>query len=341
MDRPLFDEIAWRDPISGRRLEPIVSARTPAGVPMVGALRIEGSSHGYPIVDCVARITLESAERYRSWLEPYALSPPTCRAVAEFQSEQSVSSFGFQWSWNAEMRSEEDLAWRVAQRFHLDNGSFKGKVALDAGAGTGDQSRWMLEQGARVMSVDLSDSIDIVARKLRNCAAWVGIQGDVTALPIGEGQAEIVYCEGVIQHTRDSALAVRELIRVAQPGGIILATHYSQAGRLSSKAQLALVTKVRARLRRVERYKLLLITGNLAALSHIPVFGRVMRGAGFGTFSARMPDFRTTWTNTFDTYGNHTYQRHISPDEFRRYFEVDSAVDFLHVAGTVIACQVR
>jgi hypothetical protein len=55
----LFDRIAWRDPVTGRRLEPRVTARTPAGGPICGARVVSGTSVGFPIVDGVARLTPE------------------------------------------------------------------------------------------------------------------------------------------------------------------------------------------------------------------------------------------------------------------------------------------
>ena len=62
--RALFDRLCWRDPINGGVLEPIVTARTPAGVPICGALRRQGMSYAYPIVDCIARLTPDLAYRY-------------------------------------------------------------------------------------------------------------------------------------------------------------------------------------------------------------------------------------------------------------------------------------
>ncbi len=342
----LFDRIDWRDPVSGSPLEPIISARTPAGVPMCGALRVAGTRYAYPIVDCVARMTPKLANRYCDWLTPMGLEPPVLPsgASASFQAEATVESFGFQWTWNSEMRSEEDLRWRVASRFQADPKDFRHKVVLDAGAGAGDQSRWLLQQGALVVSVDLSSAIEVVARKLRMHPGWVGVQGDITALPFVENQFEVVYCEGVIQHTRDSALTVRELCRVLRSGGVILATHYSKSTRLLGRIKLAYVTSLRNRLSRWERYKLLLLTGNLAALSYVPSLRKLFRLSGMAIYYDRMPDFRTTWTNTFDNYGDHAYQRYITPEEFWGYFRQAGNLERVYLErvyseGTLVAAR--
>ena len=335
----LFDRINWRDPVSGLPLEPLISVRTPAGVPICGAMKVSGTRYGYPIVDCVVRLTPELADYYREWLVPLDLEPPAGGGANNFQAEATVNSFGFQWMWNSAMRSEEDLRWRVASRFQVNPNDFAGKIVLDAGAGAGDQSHWLLQQGAQVVSIDLSSAIDVVARKLRMNPGWVGVQGDITALPLAESQFGVVYCEGVIPFTRDSALTVRELCRVLHPGGVILATHYARSIRLVGRVKQAYNMALRNRLSRYERYKLLLLTGNFAALSLIPWLGKLLRLSGTAIYNDLMSDFKTTWTNTFDYYGDHAYQRHITSGEFWDYFQQAGKLEQVYRQGTIVAAR--
>jgi ubiquinone/menaquinone biosynthesis C-methylase UbiE len=347
-ETPLFDQIAWRDPLSGAPLDPLVSARTPAGVPICGALRISGTRIGYPIVDCVARLTPELAQRHARWLEPFDLSPPASGVMgaAGFQPESSVESFGWQWTWNSAMRSEADLRMRVAERFQLAPTSFAGLRVLDAGAGAGDQSRYLLDQGASVVSADLSSAIEVVSAKLRMRTGWMGVQADITTLPLAASQFDVVYCEGVIQHTRDSPGTVRELLRVTREGGRVLATHYilmppvTLAHRIRRKLTTGYYEFLRGRLGRLDRYALLLVTGNLAALAHVPVLGWFVRRTGTAIRYELMPDFKTSWTNTFDYYGQHAFQRFATPDEFAQYFEAAGNADLtLRGAGVVVAVK--
>ena len=347
-DTPLFDLVAWQDPVSGRPLEPLVSARTPAGVPLCGALRVSGTSTGYPIVDAVMRITPELAQRHASWLVPFGLTPAGAAGPEgqEFQPESTVDSFGWQWTWNSAMRSDADLRMRVAGRFGFTPQSFRGLRVLDAGAGAGDQSRYLVDHGASVVSIDLSSAIEVVAAKLRMRPNWVGVQADVTTLPFQSAHFDVVYCEGVIQHTRDSQGTVRELVRVTRAGGRILATHYVRippatfAHRARRRLTSAYYEFLRRRLGRLDRYALLLTTGNLAALSYVPLLGRVLTRTGTALRYELMPDFKTTWTNTFDYYGQHSFQRFATPEEFFRYFEVLDSVDLtLRDAGVVVAVK--
>jgi ubiquinone/menaquinone biosynthesis C-methylase UbiE len=346
---PLFDQLAFRDPASGVPLEPLISARTPSGVPVCGALRVAGTATGYPIVDCVARLTPELARKHASWLVPFGLSPAggSGRPGDAFQSETSVDSFGWQWTWNSAMRSEADLRMRVAERFGLRPDSFKGLRVLDAGAGAGDQSRYLSDQGASVVSVDLSSAIEVVASKLRMRSEWAGVQADITALPFDNAQFDVVYCEGVIQHTRDSPGTVRELLRVATPGGRVLATHYvrippvTRLHKMRRRATSGYYGFLRKRLGALDRYALLLTTGNLAALAHVPVLGRLVTRSGTAIRYDLMPDFKTTWTNTFDYWGQHTFQRFVAPEEFVRYFDAAGVTVESPGPGVIVAVKRR
>ena len=107
-ETPLFDSIAFTDPLSGAPLEPLISARTPAGVPVCGALRVANTATGYPIVDSVARVTPELAQRHASWLVPFGLAPAARPggSATDFQQESTVESFGWQWTWSSAMRTE-------------------------------------------------------------------------------------------------------------------------------------------------------------------------------------------------------------------------------------------
>jgi ubiquinone/menaquinone biosynthesis C-methylase UbiE len=342
----LFDRIRWRDPVTGRPLEPIILARTPAGVPICGALKVAGTSFGYPIVDCVVRLTPELAHKYQEWLTHMSLEPPEMREgeCGVFQPEFTVDSFGWQWHWSNNMRSEADLRMRVVDRFQLDPRELKDLIILDAGAGAGDQSRYLLQHGAEVVSVDLSSAIDVVAGKLRMHPGWIGVQGDVTALPFTDAQFDIVYCEGVIQHTQDSVLSVRELCRVAKAGGRVLASHYVRSAakttlrRLRRKVTLGYYNFLRNRLTGLDRYKLMLFTGTVAALSYVPLLGKLLRLSGTALYYDLMPDFKTTWTNTFDFYGKHAFQRFVTPEEFWGYFEDAGNMELiLKDIGVVVA----
>lgn len=322
----IFDRISWRDPLSGRKLLPRVTCRDPAGRPLAGALVIEGTDFAYPIVHGIPRLTPRLAYRHRAWLEGDGLQPPTVPVASTVQAEETVTSFGTQWEWDSEPRTEEDLRWRVAGRHALTGSDYSGRVVLDAGAGAGDQSRWILQNGAAaVVSMDLSESINVAYRKLWQHSDWIGIQGDITALPFADSFFDFVYCEGVIQHTWSSQATVKELTRVLAVGGRGIATHYTLPESFKQRLQLNLRNWLRARLSGLDFFRLLFVSGILAAMAHIPLIGNFF-GKTIAVKNPLMPNFKSTWSATYDTYGGHAYQRHLSMPDFLACFDLPGVV---------------
>jgi ubiquinone/menaquinone biosynthesis C-methylase UbiE len=236
---------------------------------------------------------------------------------------------------------------RVVEKFKVAPSIFSKRKVVDAGAGAGDQSRYLLSLGADVISVDLSPAIDVVASKLRMHSNWVGVQADIMRLPFADKQFDMVYCEGVIQHTADSAKTVKELCRIISENGIILAAHYVRVpvATLSGKIKRQLTSKyyeyLRKTLSRMERFKLLFATGVIAGLNYVPIVGWVLRKTGTALYYDLMPDFKTTWTNTYDFYGSHAYQRIVTPEEFYAYFEATGCTEIVYRGiGNIVARKI-
>jgi len=332
MDRDqqhFFYRLHWVDPINGRPLTPRVLLEDPDGRPLYGALVTEDGRYGYPIVAGVVVGTPELAAQESKWLSLMNLDVPGGFNDEGFQAAATVDSFGFEWTWDSEPRTEADLLWRVASRYQLDRSSYTGKVILDAGSGAGDQSRWLLESGASgVVSVDLSKAIDVVKQKLGHHRNWVGIRGDLTRLPLADESFDFVYCEGVIQHTHDSRLAVNELCRVLRKNGDISATHYGYQAPPGAGIKPVLRRLIdhllfhnrREWLSKWDRDTLFLYCGVIAWLAHRPVIGPLLRRLNYAVYNPRMLTFKTTWSCTYDAFGTHTYQREISGEEFRHLF---------------------
>jgi SAM-dependent methyltransferase len=82
-------------------------------------------------------------------------------------------------------------------------------------AGCGARSHLSYPDGARVVGVDL-----LRAQLRRNTSTpWLA-QGDVTALPVASGSADLVVCWDVLEHLPAPERAVAEIARVLRPGGL-------------------------------------------------------------------------------------------------------------------------
>lgn len=74
-------------------------------------------------------------------------------------------------------------------------------------------------RGYRHVGVDLSPTAVAVAR----AHGVEAVQGDVTALPLGDGCADVVVAGEILEHVPDLAAAVAECARVLRPEGLFVA----------------------------------------------------------------------------------------------------------------------
>jgi SAM-dependent methyltransferase len=98
---------------------------------------------------------------------------------------------------------------------------FRGARLLEIGCGMGTDLLQFARGGARCTGVDLTPrSVEITRRRF----ALYGLSGafmitDGERLPFASESFDVVYSNGVLHHTPDTAGAIREVHRVLRPGG--------------------------------------------------------------------------------------------------------------------------
>jgi SAM-dependent methyltransferase len=98
-----------------------------------------------------------------------------------------------------------------------------GQRVLDVGCGTGVVAVTAGRQGARVTGLDLTPEL---LRRARENAAIAGVdiewhEGDVESLPFGAGAFDVVLSQFGHMFAPRPEVAVREMLRVLRPGGVI------------------------------------------------------------------------------------------------------------------------
>jgi ubiquinone/menaquinone biosynthesis C-methylase UbiE len=107
----------------------------------------------------------------------------------------------------------------------------RGRLVLDAGAGTGLGSAELAAAGARPVAVDRSAGMLAWRSRTRPPAAV----GDITQLPLRDGAVDDVLAAFVLNHLGDPVAGLTELARVTRPGGALLASVYSTASRSAAR----------------------------------------------------------------------------------------------------------
>lgn len=101
---------------------------------------------------------------------------------------------------------------------------FHGKKILEVGVGAGTDFLQWVRAGALAFGIDAtSEGVEHTKKRLD----VYGLQAeslrvaDCENLPFENGEFDLVYSWGVVHHTPDTPKAIREIIRVAKPGGIV------------------------------------------------------------------------------------------------------------------------
>jgi ubiquinone/menaquinone biosynthesis C-methylase UbiE len=114
----------------------------------------------------------------------------------------------------------QDHAIHIENIVNLFNRIYPGKRdcnILDLGCGTGMLSKALINQGFRVIGIDISmKSLRILQRTDRRLTL---IQGDVESLPLSGQHLNVLVCLGVWRHLRHLEVVLDEICRVLSKDG--------------------------------------------------------------------------------------------------------------------------
>jgi SAM-dependent methyltransferase len=103
----------------------------------------------------------------------------------------------------------------------------EGADVLECGCGAGRFTEVLLDQGARVTSIDLSEAVDANIENFPLGPMHRIAQADIVALPFEKQRFDVVACIGVIQHTPSPELTIQRLYDQVRPGGRLIIDHYT------------------------------------------------------------------------------------------------------------------
>lgn len=131
---------------------------------------------------------------------------------------------------------DEQLVWGPEGWTEADLGvlgdprSLEGADVLEFGAGAAQGSRWVADQGARVVATDISIGMLRVGRDIDHRAGrdLPMVQADAGALPFADDAFDLAFSAyGAVPFIADTTSLMRELARVLRPGGrlVFSSTH--------------------------------------------------------------------------------------------------------------------
>lgn len=163
-----------------------------------------------------------------------ALTFPILENIPRFvPKENYAESFGLQWNHFTGTQLDSKVGTnRSETRFSNETlwteDTLKGKLVLDAGCGAGRFSEIALKFGAALIAIDYSSAVNAAHKNLFGKNKLI-VQGDLATLPISDNTFDYIYCIGVLQHTSNPEVIVKELIRCLNIDGELTLTFYENS----------------------------------------------------------------------------------------------------------------
>lgn len=173
--------------------------------------------------------------------------------LRQFLRRKTIESFDEQWRALPEgsgLLSDERFRGDVVrilceEELCIDPAWFAGKRVLDAGCGNGRWTYGFLRLGAEVTALDASQAAcDAVRKAFPGEPRLEVIHGDVLAPSpaLSERRFDLVFAWGLLHHTGDARLGLRNLCRLADEDGFVYLYLYGRGSlRPRTRARVELV----------------------------------------------------------------------------------------------------
>lgn len=103
------------------------------------------------------------------------------------------------------------------------------RQVLEAGCGAGRFTEILLERGASVTSIDITEAVDANQDNFPLGERHRVAQADIDHLPFARQQFDVVFCLGVLQHTPSPEHSIACLYEQVAPGGTLVIDHFSHS----------------------------------------------------------------------------------------------------------------
>lgn len=157
---------------------------------------------------------------------------PVIQDIPRFvPADNYAQAFGFQWKNFAKTQLDSFNGSNIS-RLRLEGclgfplEQLKGKNVLEVGCGAGRFTELLVQSGAFVHSVDLSNAVEVNAENVGAKSNYRVAQASVYGLPFPKESFDVVICIGVIQHTPSSEETIQALWQMVKPGGLMVIDHY-------------------------------------------------------------------------------------------------------------------
>lgn len=157
-------------------------------------------------------------------------------SIPRFVGGHYSETFGLQWRTWPEVQLDSHTGYPISSeraRFSLGDALWRRLSSpeelhvLEAGCGAGRFTEVLLNfPSVRVHSIDASTAVEANRKNFPQDERHRIHQADVLRLPFAPRQFDLVFCLGVVQHTRSPEETIGRLYEQVRPGGALVFDHY-------------------------------------------------------------------------------------------------------------------
>jgi 2-polyprenyl-3-methyl-5-hydroxy-6-metoxy-1,4-benzoquinol methylase len=168
---------------------------------------------------------------------PQGCEIPVRGGVPRFvETQHYAGSFGLEWLRFRNTQLDSVTGTRIsAQRLERCLGfplsALQGKRVLEIGCGSGRFTEVLLEHGATVCSLDLSEAVEAAYENVGHHPRCLIVQANAVKAPFAKDAFDVVLCLGVLQHTENPEETLRAISRHAAPEGLVVVDNYALTAR--------------------------------------------------------------------------------------------------------------
>jgi SAM-dependent methyltransferase len=159
--------------------------------------------------------------------------PIRSRIPTFVESPDYADSFGWQWNRFARLQRDSYNGSGMVRRTILSRTGWSepdlaGKLLLECGCGSGNDTEVLATLAGTVVAIDLSNAVQAQSPEVLSRGNVLVMQADLREPPLAFGSFDVVYCHRVIQHTPDPRAAFAGMARLVRPGGLFYLHSYSR-----------------------------------------------------------------------------------------------------------------
>ena len=267
------------------------------------------NGHKFPIINGIPRLIREkecSQNKYDKRI-----------LTANDQNSSSLESFNFhyglqEWIFKYDI---ERVRNNLKSVFRISPNGLKDKIVFIIGCGNGSEIKAISEYNPNmIIAIDLTDKIEDASNNIRDEKNVIIIQADAHQMILPKGYVDVIYCDGVLSHTKNPYKVIENMVDLIKPGGLI---YFRTMLETSIKRNIFYVLPrkiLRIFLSRLDNKSLWNLCYLFGIVNKIPIANVISRLL-FLYFDPQNDDINVTRLMNFRRYGKHSFRKRLKRED--------------------------